>query len=115
MERPNEEVLKGDWRKGKAKKPLGAWAGEGKPLITTPGEARRKIYLPAFRRLIEHWLEDEEVAAWVEQARQHTGWVYLRDHDTGRGVDRNGPMSHAWVLAVFLNTGKWPKYSGDFK
>jgi hypothetical protein len=115
MSRPKEGVLKGDWRKGKAKRPIGAWTGPGNPLITTPGEARRKIYLPAFQRLIEHWMQDPEVAEWVQKARDHEGWVYLRDHDTGRGVDQNGPMSHAWVLATFLNTGKWPKYSGSFK
>ena len=42
------------------------------------------------------------------KARQHAGLVYLRDFDTGRGIDRNGPMSHAWVLAVWLNTGSFP-------
>jgi len=106
--RPDPLTLEGDWRRGKAKRPVGAWAGEGEPLIRTPGEARRRIYIPAFRRLIEHWLEDREVAHWVERARAHRDPVYLRDFDTGRGIDRNGPMSHAWVLATWLNTGEWP-------
>ena len=106
--RPDLETLRGDWRRGKARRPVGAWAGEGEPLIRTPGEARRRIYIPAFRNLIEYWLKDREVAHWVEQARRHQGPVYLRDFDTGRGVDRNGPMSHAWVLATWLNTGEWP-------
>lgn len=108
MTQPNPEVLNGNWRKGKGKKPAGAYAGPGKPLITSPGEARRKIYVPAFRRLVEHWLRDEIVAAWVQAARDWPGPVYLRDHDTGRGIDRNGPLSHAWVMCVFLNTGEWP-------
>ena len=106
--RPDPETLAGDWRRGKAKRPVGAWAGEGEPLITTPGEARRRIYVPAFRTLVEHWLQDRDVKRWIGAAREHEGPVYLRDHDTGRGLDRNGPMSHAWVLAVWLNTGEWP-------
>ncbi len=105
---PDVHALEGEWRRGKARRPIGAWAGPGKPLITTPGEARRRIYVPAFRRLIEHWLRDETVAGWVERARRHDGPVFLRDHDIGRGIDRNGAMSHAWVLATWLNTGAWP-------
>lgn len=105
---PDVIGLDGEWRRGKARRPIGAWAGPGKPLITTPGEARRKIYIPAFKRLIERWLENETVAGWIDAARLHAGPVFLRDHDTGRGVDRNGPMSHAWVLATWLNMGKWP-------
>lgn len=106
---PDTKTLQGDWRRGKAKRPIGAWRGEGLPLITTPGGARRAIYVPAFRRLVDHWLQDPIVQGWVDKARRHEGPVYLRDHDTGRGIDRNGPMSHAWVLATFLNTGAWPE------
>jgi hypothetical protein len=105
---PDPITLNGEWRRGKARRPVGAWAGPGVPLIRTPGEARRRIYIPAFRNLIEHWLRDEQVARWVVAARSHDGPVFLRDHDTGRGVDRNGPMSHAWVLCTWLNTGSWP-------
>jgi hypothetical protein len=106
--RPDPKILGGNWRGGKGKKPFGAWAGEGKPLITNPGEARRKIYLPAYRRQIEAWLEDPRAADILAEARRYGGPVYLRDFDTGQGVDRDGPMSHAWVLSVFLNTGEWP-------
>jgi len=108
MNKPNEEILKGNWRKGKAKRPIGAWAGPGNPLITSPGEARRKIYIPAYKHLFEHWIQDPEIVEWIEKARNHKNEVYLRDHDTGRGIDQKGPMSHAWVLSTFLNTGKWP-------
>lgn len=101
-------TLGGDWRRGKAKRPVGAYAGPGNPLITSPGAARRKIYVPAFTHLVSHWLQDDIVRDWVQRARAHKGPVYLRDHDTGRGIDRNGPMSHAWVLATFLNTGSFP-------
>lgn len=107
--RPRQEVLDGNWRLGKGKKPVGAYAGPNKPLLTTPGGARRAIYVPAFKRLIEHWLEtSQEVRDRVQAAREHQGPVYLRDFDTGWGIDRNGPMSHAWVMATWLNTGHWP-------
>lgn len=106
--KPDPTTLAGDWRRGKRRKPLGAWWGEGLPLITNVGAARIGIYIPAYRRLVEHWLSDNVVAGWVESARNHPGIVYLRDHDTGRGVFRNGPMSHAWLLSCFLNTGSWP-------
>ncbi len=108
MTEPDFATLAGDWRRGKGKKPIGAWAGFGQPLITSPGAARRAIYIPAFRRQIESWLEDDTVMGWIVDAKEHPGPVFLRDHDTGRGIDRNGPMSHAWVLAMWLNTGKWP-------
>jgi hypothetical protein len=111
LDRPNEgftwydvRALTGEWRRGKGKKPLGAWAGAGMPIIRNQGEARRKIYIPAYRRLLMHWIcSDAHVANWVNLARQHNGPVYLRDFDTGRGIDREGPMSHAWVLAAWLN------------
>lgn len=106
---PNQPCLAGNWRLGKAKRPIGAWNGPNQPLITNPGEARVKIYIPAFSALIQHWMQDPIIQSWVQTARNHQGPVYLRDHDTGRGIWRNGPMSHAWVLATWLNTGQWPK------
>lgn len=108
MTKPHNEVLLGDWRWGKGKKPIGAYAGPGQPLITTPGAARRAIYIPAFRNLVEYWMKNPVVQDMIDHAKEWTaGPVYLRDHDTGRGIDRNGPLSHAWVLASFLNTGSW--------
>ena len=105
---PDLACLIGEWRSGKGKRPVGAYAGHGMPLITSPGAARRAIYIPAYRNLVEHWLLDEEVISWVQQAIEYNGSVYLRDHYTGRGVDRNGPMSHAWLLCEFLNHSVWP-------
>ena len=104
---PDLTTLSGEWRRGKAKRPIGAWNGHN-PLITTPGEARVKIYIPCFKALIEHWLQDPQVAEWVKTTRDHKGNIYLRDHDTGRGIHRNGPMSHAYLLCEYLNTGNWP-------
>jgi len=105
---PDPQTLNGDWRRGKAKAPRGAYAGPNQPLITNPGDARRAIYIPAFRNLIEHWLQDPTIAQRIERHRQSPHPVFLRDHDVGRGVDRNGPLSHAWVFCVWLNTGEWP-------
>lgn len=108
--KPDAITLGGEWRRGKAKRPVGAYNGPGAPLLKTPGEARRKIYIPAFTKLVMFWLETNPlVQAWVKAARDWTGPVYLRDHDTGRGVNQRGPMSHAWVLAEFLNTGFFPQ------
>ena len=108
LTRPDPRILGGNWRLAKGRKPRGAYAGPDKPLITTPGEARRKIYIPAFKRLFDHWMTDQRAIDLLNAARAHQGIVYLRDHDTGQGIDRNGAMSHAWVLSVFLNTGQWP-------
>lgn len=106
--KPDPEILGGAWRKGKGKRPIGAYGGDGKPLITNPGDARRAIYIPAFRNLVTHWMQDAEVADRIARAQAFDGNIYLRDHDTGQGIDRNGPMSHAWVLSVYFNTGEWP-------
>lgn len=103
-------ALQGEWRRGKGKRPLGAFTGTGCPLITDQGEARRRIYLPAYARQIELWLKlDEVVRGYLLHAQTSPKTVYLRDFDTGRGVNRKGPMSHAWVLSVYLNTGRWPE------
>lgn len=106
---PDVETLNGNWRNGKGRAPKGAYAGVDKPLITNPGEARRKIYIPAYKRLVEHWLSDPVVYRWIQACVMHDGLIFLRDHDTGRGVDRNGPMSHAWLLCEFLNNNQWPE------
>lgn len=62
-----------------------------------------KLYLPAFVAQLHNWLEyDEQIRKMTTIAAGHDK-VLLRDFDTGRGIDRNGPMSHAWVLATILN------------
>lgn len=111
--RPDPLTLAGDWRRGKAKRPLGAWAGEGAALHNTPAGARRAIYIPAFiRNKYSILFSTGELARHgqelIKAASKHDGPVYLRDWDTGRGVERNAPMSHAWLLAEILNTGYVP-------
>lgn len=105
---PNVEALQGNWRIGKARRPIGAYAGPVQELIKDPGEARRTIYVPAYANLVEHWINHHAVNKWLNKAQLHDGPVYLRDFDTGRGINQMGPMSHAWLLATWLNTGEWP-------
>ncbi len=114
---PDPLTLAGDWKRGKKRRPLGAWGGPGRPLITSAGEARRRIYIPAFRSQIERWLAaDPVVADRLARARRDGRPVFLRDWDTGQGLDdavdeqgrHHGPMSHAWLLCCWLNTGVWP-------
>ena len=100
---PDPEIAQGAWRKGKGKRPTGAWNGDGEPQITTPGAARRAIYIPAYRAQITEWMRDVTVRTWIEQMQDQDHDVYLRDYDTGQGIERNGPMSHAWLLAQWLN------------
>lgn len=110
QKRPTEANLRGAWRKNKGKRPIGAWNGPDLPLITTPGAARRAIYVPTYRTQIEKWLAAApEIAEMLDRLRAAGQPVYLRDFDTGQGIDRNGPVSHAWILSVWLNTGAWPR------
>lgn len=107
---PDTQALNGDWRRGKGKRPVGAWNGSNKPLITNPGEARRRIYIPAYVTQIHAHITNSEYVAEVVRASIYVAEMglrtALRDHDTGRGVGRNGPLSHAWVLAVILNNNE---------
>ncbi len=101
-------TLRGQWRRAKRRRPYGHWGGPGNHPITSAGEARRRIYVPAYLLQIEQWLQDPEVAEWVAVARQQE-LVHVRDWDIGMGLDNVGPMSHGWLLAHYLNNGEMPK------
>lgn len=106
---PDPRTLAGDWRRGKKARPRGHWNGVGEPLLTTPGSARRAIYVPAYRLQVERWLAaSATLRDRVERLRADPRPVAARDFDEGRGLDRFGPMSHSWVLCAWLNTGVWP-------
>jgi hypothetical protein len=106
MTRPEPAVLLGDWRRHWRRRAAGYWAGEGRPPITDPTRAYFRIFLPAYARLVGHWvLTDAQVRGWVEQARRHCGTVYLR----GRRHGRDGVPAGADALAVYLGTGVWPQ------
>jgi hypothetical protein len=69
--------------------------------------ARRLIYLPAYRWVLEHRLADG-----VERLRELAGrGVVLLDYTTnGDPADTSSPLSHAALLARHL-TGDWPAES----
>lgn len=78
-------------------------------LNDTSGAARRAIYVPAYRLQVERWLAaSATLRDRVARLRADPRPVAAQDYDEGRGLDRLGPMSHAWVLCMWLNTGVWP-------
>jgi len=83
--------------------------GVGSDLLLGYRDARDRIYLPAYRWVLEHRL-----AAEVEQLRtllpDHT--VVLLDYETNADVDDlSAPLSHAALVKRFLE-GDWPAASG---
>ncbi|MEU4156297.1 hypothetical protein [Actinoplanes sp. NPDC026670] len=66
--------------------------------------ARRQIYLPAYRWVLEHRLADE-----VDRLRalSSDGLVLLDYTTNGDPADTSSPLSHAALLARHL-TGRWP-------
>ncbi len=71
-------------------------------------EARRRIYLPAYRWLLEHCANDEiaEIAV-LSRSRQ----IVLLDYETNDDVaDLRRPLSHASLIVRFLDDA-WPDKS----
>ncbi|MEU4621221.1 hypothetical protein AB0G04_14740 [Actinoplanes sp. NPDC023801] len=75
----------------------------GETLLDYP-TARRRIYLPAYRWVLEHRLADE-----VERLRElaERGVVLLDYTTNGDPADTSSPLSHAALLARHL-IGDWP-------
>lgn len=72
-------------------------------------DARRRIYLPAYRWVLEDRLADE-VARLRTEASART--VVLLDYETNGDVeDLSSPLSHA-ALAKYHLEGKWPAVAG---
>ncbi|KAB2380673.1 DUF6939 family protein [Actinomadura montaniterrae] len=66
------------------------------------GRARREIYLPAYR-----WVLENEVADLVEEVRR-LGEVVLLDYTVNGDVDDlSKPLSHAALIALFAED-RWP-------
>jgi hypothetical protein len=84
---------------------LGHRAGVGASALLGYGEARERIYLPAYRWVLEHCLEDalrrlREVAA--------LGPVVLLDFETNEDIfNLTKPLSHAALVGAWL-MGRWP-------
>ncbi len=69
-------------------------------------EARRAIYLPAYRWVLEHRLADL-----VERLRgmNLTNMVYLQDYETNVDVDDPArPLSHAGLVKLYVEDA-WPR------
>lgn len=65
-------------------------------------EARRRIYLPAYRWVLEH-----RVADLVERLREKEEVVLLDYTTNGDVADPTSPLSHAALIRLHLE-GRWP-------
>ena len=84
---------------------LGHRPGFGRDELLDYITARRMIYLPAYRWVLEHRLADE-VAQLRDLGRDST--VVLLDYETNVDVDDpRKPLSHAGLVAAWLD-GRWP-------
>ncbi|MEV6303796.1 hypothetical protein AB0M02_30620 [Actinoplanes sp. NPDC051861] len=68
-------------------------------------EARRRIYLPAYRWMLEHRVPDL-----VVRLRGYSDLVLLDYTTNGDPADTSSPLSHAALVASFL-TDRWPSAS----
>ncbi len=69
-------------------------------------DARKKIYLPAYKYVLENYLTQE-----VEKLRSLAGQkiVVLLDYSTNAKLDDvSSPLSHAALIKMFIE-GRWPK------
>ena len=84
---------------------LGHRFGVGSDVLLDYREARRRIYLPVYRWVLEHRL-----AAEVEQLHHLAakGSVVLLDYETNADVDDlSHPLSHAALVRSYLQSA-WP-------
>jgi hypothetical protein len=80
-------------------------AGLGSAELLSYEQARRRIYLPAYRWVLEHRLGDS-----VAELREISAGrdVVLLDYTTNADVaDLSTPLSHAALVALHLG-GRWP-------
>jgi len=84
---------------------LGHRHGFGSDVLLDYVAARRALYLPAYRWVLEHRLADE-VARLRTLGRDRT--VVLLDYETNLDVDDpRKPLSHAGLVAAWLEE-RWP-------
>jgi hypothetical protein len=82
---------------------LGHRAGVGGDRLLPYEEARRRIYLPAYRWVLEH-----KVADLVEELRTAEGDTVLLDYTTNGDVaDTSSPLSHAALIRLHIED-RWP-------
>ena len=85
---------------------LGHRAGLAGDRLLGYAEARRQIYLPAYRWVLDHQLQNELAKLRQLGAEQ---MVLLLDYETNGDLDDlTSPLSHATLIARYLD-GTWPK------
>lgn len=99
--------LRGIKRSGKSRGAvLGHRFGIGSSVLLGYRDARRQIYLPAYRWVLDNRLTDE-----IEQLRKAAGRqvVVLLDYETNGDIDDlSSPLSHAGLVKLYLE-GRWPE------
>jgi hypothetical protein len=84
---------------------LGHRAGLGGHRLLTYAEARRQIYLPAYRWVLDHRLK-EDLAELRRLGEEKL--VVLLDYETNDDIDDlTRPLSHAWLIQRYLEES-WP-------
>jgi hypothetical protein len=82
---------------------LGHRAGLGGDRLLPYEEARRRIYLPVYR-----WVLENKVADLVEELRAADGDTVLLDYTTNGDVaDTSSPLSHAALIRLHVED-QWP-------
>ena len=67
--------------------------------------ARKEIYLPSYRWVLDNCLQDE-VSQLRKLAEPQT--VVLLDYETNGDIDNlKKPLSHAWLVCKYVQ-GEWP-------
>lgn len=90
---------------GKRGKVLGHRPGLGRPGLLPYREARHRIYLPAYRWVLENRLRDEVARLRNELPARA---VVLLDYETNGNVeDLSSPLSHAALIKLYLEEN-WP-------
>ena len=76
---------------------------QGTTELLTYVKARKQIYLPAYHWVLTHCLTEE---LWQLRALAENGPVVLLDYETnGHIEDTSRPLSHASLIAAWLNKG----------
>jgi hypothetical protein len=89
---------------------LGHRAGLAGDRLLGYAEARRSIYLPTYRWMLEYCVPDL-----VERLRRLSegGVVTLLDYDTNADINNlSKPLSHAALIIHYIN-GTWPEEAGN--
>lgn len=90
---------------------LGHQAGVSNRNLLGYREARYKIYLPAYRWVLDHCLQEE---LRMLRAQSQSATVVLLDYETNGEVDNlKSPLSHASLIVKHLEND-WPQASDSF-